>query len=415
MTDGDAAPAEGKPAVTAESGTTYTINGSNVQVEDDNGVALLYDSIIDANGEDRTSLLEDKAEEAMTALNKEPASGSRFAYSFQYLDLVDTNNGNAWVAASKDVTVYWPYPAGTDKDTEFTLLHFEGLHRSMDADDIAGQIESCTVSEVTIVDKTETHIVFKAGSEGFSPFALVWEEKLPDVPVIDPDDDDDDDEPGTVTPDDTGVSDWLDTKNHIQYLSGYGEGKFGPEDNMTRAQAAQMFYNLLLDKDVAITVSFSDVAENAWYAEAVNTLASLGIVDGVGGGLYAPERAITRAEFTVIAMRFAHLDTGGENIFSDVSRSDWFYDQVVGSVKYGWINGYADGTFRPNNTITRAEVTTIVNRMLGRSADREYVDANIGSLTQFNDISRAHWAYYEVMEAANAHDYAIVNGKEDWK
>lgn len=261
----------------------------------------------------------------------------------------------------------------------------------------------------------QTTVNLAAGSvTGDLTFTANWKIKLPDVPVIDPDDDDDD-EPGTVTPDDTGVSDWLDTKNHIQYLSGYGEGKFGPEDNMTRAQAAQMFYNLLLDKDVAITVSFSDVAENAWYAEAVNTLASLGIVDGVGGGLYAPERAITRAEFTVIAMRFAHLDTGGENIFSDVSRSDWFYDQVVGSVKYGWINGYADGTFRPNNTITRAEVTTIVNRMLGRSADREYVDANIGSLTQFNDISRAHWAYYEVMEAANAHDYAIVNGKEDWK
>lgn len=261
----------------------------------------------------------------------------------------------------------------------------------------------------------QTTVNLAAGSvTGNLTFTANWKIKLPDVPVIDPDDDDDD-EPGTVTPDDTGVSDWLDTKNHIQYLSGYGEGKFGPEDNMTRAQAAQMFYNLLLDKDVAITVSFSDVAENAWYAEAVNTLASIGIVDGVGGGLYAPERAITRAEFTVIAMRFAHLDTGGENIFSDVSRSDWFYDQVVGSVKYGWINGYADGTFRPNNTITRAEVTTIVNRMLGRSADREYVDANIGSLTQFNDISRAHWAYYEVMEAANAHDYAIVNGKEDWK
>ena len=260
----------------------------------------------------------------------------------------------------------------------------------------------------------QTTVNLAAGSvTGDLTFTANWKIKLPDVPVVDPDDDDD--EPGTVTPDDTGVSDWLDTENHIQYLSGYGEGKFGPEDNMTRAQAAQMFYNLLLDKDVAITVSFSDVPENAWYAEAVNTLASLGIVDGVGGGLYAPERAITRAEFTVIAMRFAHLDTGGENIFSDVSRSDWFYDQVVGSVKYGWINGYADGTFRPNNTITRAEVTTIVNRMLGRSADREYVDANIGSLTQFNDISRAHWAYYEVMEAANAHDYAIVNGKEDWK
>ena len=266
----------------------------------------------------------------------------------------------------------------------------------------------------------QTTVNLAAGSvTGDLTFTANWKIKLPDVPVIDPnddddDDDDDDDEPGTVTPDDTGVSDWLDTKNHIQYLSGYGEGKFGPEDNMTRAQAAQMFYNLLLDKDVSITVSFSDVSENAWYAEAVNALASLGIVDGVGGGLYAPERAITRAEFTVIAMRFAHLDTGGENIFSDVSRSDWFYDQVVGSVKYGWINGYADGTFRPNNTITRAEVTTIVNRMLGRSADREYVDANIGSLTQFNDISRAHWAYYDIMEAANTHKAVSNSENEIW-
>ncbi len=396
--------------VVAEADTTYTINGSEVKVEDASGVALLFDEIIEHSGSDRTGQLEDKAAGYLGS----PSYRHEYAYEFKYLDLVDTNNGNAWVAASKDVTVYWPLPANADA-ASLKVLHFEGLYRSNENGG-APDVNDAEVNRVENVRIENGYVVFEVGSAGFSPFALVWEEKLPDVPVVDPDDDDDDDdEPGTVTPDDTGVSDWLDTKNHIQYLSGYGEGKFGPEDNMTRAQAAQMFYNLLLDKDVAITVSFSDVAENAWYAEAVNTLASLGIVDGVGGGLYAPERAITRAEFTVIAMRFAHLDTGGENIFSDVSRSDWFYDQVVGSVKYGWINGYADGTFRPNNTITRAEVTTIVNRMLGRSADREYVDANIGSLTQFNDISRAHWAYYEVMEAANAHDYAIVNGKEDWK
>ena len=179
VTDGNAAPAEGKPAVTAESGTTYTINGSDVPVEDASGVALLFDSIIDVSGENRTSLLENKAEDTMETLNKEPASGNRFAYSFQYLDLVDQNNGNAWVKASQDVTIYWPYPAGTNKDTEFTLLHFEGLHREMDTSEIGDQIANCTVSEVTSVKKTDTHLVLKVGSAGFSPFALVWEEKIP--------------------------------------------------------------------------------------------------------------------------------------------------------------------------------------------------------------------------------------------
>ena len=558
VTDGTEAPVEGKPAVAAESGTSYTINDSDVPVEDTSGVALLYDGIIDANGEDRAGMLEDKAEDTMETLNKEPASGNRFAYSFQYLDLVDTNNGNAWVKASQNVTIYWPYPAGTNKDTEFTLLHFEGLHREMDTSEIGDQIANCTVSEVTSVKKTDTHLVLKVGSAGFSPFALVWEEKIPtytitatsngngsitpagvttvqeggsqsytiqadsgyhisDVKVngksvgavesydftdvrsnqtievtfarnssgnggggvttryiieaeagsggeISPDgrvsvssgsdktfritaDEGyeiadvivDGKSVGAVSsytfenvrknhtisvtfqeaeqvadPDDTGVSGWLNTSDHIQYLSGYGGGKFGPTDNMTRAQAAQMFYNLLLDQDVPITVSFTDVAADAWYAKAVNTLASLGIVDGIGGNHYAPERAITRAEFTVIAMRFAHLDTSGENIFSDVTADAWYYDYVVGSIQYGWINGYEDGTFRPNNTITRSEVTAIVNRMLGRSADKVFVDHHADELTQFSDVPGSYWAYYEIMEAANAHDYVKDNGVEDW-
>lgn len=221
-------------------------------------------------------------------------------------------------------------------------------------------------------------------------------------------------EPGPADPFATGVGNWLNTKDHIQYLSGYGDGKFGPTDNMTRAQVAQMFYNLLLNKSVPITVSFTDVAADAWYAQAVNTLASLGIVNGVGSSQFAPERAITRAEFTAIAMRFAHLDTTGENIFSDVKPDDWFYAQVVGSIKYGWITGYTDGTFRPDSTITRAEVTTIVNRMLGRSADKAFVDSYADTLTQFDDVSRTYWAYYQIMEAANAHDYKMINGVEDW-
>ena len=215
-------------------------------------------------------------------------------------------------------------------------------------------------------------------------------------------------------PDETGVSGWLNTTDHMAYMQGYPGNLFGPDDNMTRAEAAQMFYNLLLDKDVAITVSFTDVEESAWYSRAVHVLASLGVLEGVGGGLFAPERSITRAEFTAIAMRFADLKTDGDNPFSDVYEHEWFYDVVVGSVRYGWINGYPDGTFRPYDTIARAEAAAATNRMLGRSADRDYVDAHPGALTRFDDVGTGYWAYYEIMEAANGHTYRRDDAFEDW-
>lgn len=216
------------------------------------------------------------------------------------------------------------------------------------------------------------------------------------------------------TPDDTGVSDWLNTKDHSAYLNGYSNGCFAPNNNMTRAEVAQMFYNLLLNKNVPVTVHFTDVAEDAWYAQAVNTLASLGIIQGVGNHQFAPERVITRAEFTVIAMRFTDLDTSGTNIFSDVNENDWFYEQVVGSIQYGWITGYGDGTFRPGNTITRAEVTIITNRMLGRVADEDYVDDHADELRTFPDVSVSDWAYYNIIEATNSHDHKGSGSSESW-
>lgn len=218
----------------------------------------------------------------------------------------------------------------------------------------------------------------------------------------------------TAHPDETGVSGWLNTKDHFAYLTGYDTGTFGPNKNMTRAEVAQMFYNLLRNKEVPITVSFTDVAPDTWYARAVNTLGSLGIITGVGNNQFEPDRAITRAEFTSIAMRFAKLDTSGENIFSDVSADNWFYGQVVGSIKYGWITGYEDGTFRPLNTITRAEATTIVNQMLGRAADADYVDAHMDKLRQFPDVLDSDWAYYQIMEATNDHGYTKSGSVEDW-
>ena len=227
----------------------------------------------------------------------------------------------------------------------------------------------------------------------------------PYIPPVDPD------EP--ADPDDTGVSDLLNTEDHIQYLFGYPDGTFGPENNMTRAEVAQMFYNLLLDQDVEITKTFDDVPANAWYTKAVNTLASLDIISGVGDNKFEPERSITRAEFTAMAMKFAVGGEEGENIFSDVDENDWFYDAVVNSIQYGWIHGYGDGTFRPNNPITRAEVTAIVNNMLGRAADEDFVDEHAEELTPFSDIEK-HWAYYHIVEATNDHDYTKPSSGENW-
>ena len=217
-----------------------------------------------------------------------------------------------------------------------------------------------------------------------------------------------------VDPDDSGVSDLLNTDDHIQYLFGYPEGTFGPENNMTRAEVAQMFYNLLLDQDVTITKTFDDVPAGAWYAKAVNTLASLGVVSGVGNGDFEPERSITRAEFTSIAMKFAEGKTGGTNIFSDVKSTDWFYRAVVNSTQYGWIHGYGDGTFRPNNPITRVEVTAIVNNMLGREADVDFVTEHYDELNHFSDLAVSHWGYYHIVEATNDHDYTKPSSGENW-
>lgn len=217
-----------------------------------------------------------------------------------------------------------------------------------------------------------------------------------------------------VDPDDSGVSDLLNTDDHIQYLFGYPEGTFGPENNMTRAEVAQMFYNLLLNQDVTITKTFDDVPANAWYAKAVNTLASLGVVSGVGNGDFEPERSITRAEFTSIAMKFAEGKTGGTNIFSDVKSTDWFYRAVVNSTQYGWIHGYGDGTFRPNNPITRVEVTAIVNNMLGREADVDFVTEHYDELNHFSDLAVSHWGYYHIVEATNDHDYTKPSSGENW-
>ena len=219
--------------------------------------------------------------------------------------------------------------------------------------------------------------------------------------------------PGVADPSETGVDQWLRVTDHIAYMHGYDNGNFGPMDNLTRAQAAQLFYRLLVNQDVEITVSFNDVPADAWYAKAVNTLASLSIIKGIGNGKFDPDREISRAEFIVIATRFAKTIDKVNSPFVDVADDAWYAPYVATATSYGWITGVGEGRFAPDDLVTRAEAATIVNRMLARSADREFVDGN--AVQHFSDVTPDAWYYYQIMEAANGHSHRYSeDGYEVW-
>lgn len=215
-------------------------------------------------------------------------------------------------------------------------------------------------------------------------------------------------------PDDTGVSNWLETDEHNAYLTGYPDSTFRADRNMTRAEVAQMFYALLLDKDVTITKSFSDVPDDAWYATAVKTLASLGMMDGYPDGTFRPDEPITRAEFATVGLAFAYDPIDADCSYYDVSASAWYHTYVAQATTYGWIGGYPDNTFRPGNNITRVEVCVIVNNMLGRDADERYIDRNEDELVHFVDLSDSYWGYYTIMESTNTHEYTGSFTNEKW-
>lgn len=503
----------------------YYINDSDLQVSNPTAVKLLVDDLVTDSASQ--AALERHGDAALADAG---ITTSNLSYTFQYLDLVDFSNGNAYVTLgdNQSVDIYWPMPDDAARNTNFYVVHFDGLDRNFtDLDSALSQ------ANVEVYRPTEVNGNLMFSTSTFSPFALVYEKDT--TRPVDPDEpsggdsgggsdsdptgnltiskrvsgaagdrgdtftftvyltDEDGDElesnfyyngdyTGTIgdgdsitlsggesitirnlpvgtryevveeeanedgyvttssgeegvirssqtytaaftntrnaalaTPEETGVDRWLNTDDHIVYLTGYPGDVFGPDNSMTRAEVAQMFYALLRDKNVTITKTFPDVPADAWYATAVNTLASLGMVTGDADGNYRPNDPITRAEFCVIALAFAYEPASYSCNFSDVARTDWFYPYVAQATVYGWIGGYANGSFGPRDFITRAQVTTIVNNMLGRAADQDYVIDHQDELVQFNDLNRTHWAYYQIMEAVNAHDYTKTGGRENWR
>lgn len=214
-------------------------------------------------------------------------------------------------------------------------------------------------------------------------------------------------------------------ERHGAYILGYTDGTFGPSRSMTRAEAAAIFARLLAEKngDTISTVAntrFTDIPAHAWYSGYAKYLNNNGVTYGKSKTIFAPDDAITRAEFTTLAVRFFDVYGDGDaeimeqyKDFNDVSDGYWAAAYIKAAAKHGWINGYGDGSFRADDEINRVEVVTIVNRLLGREADADYIADNLRKLNTFPDVSRKHWAYYAVMEAANTHT-AIPGDSESW-
>ena len=208
----------------------------------------------------------------------------------------------------------------------------------------------------------------------------------------------------------------LNRDDHFAFLYGYTDGTFGPERNMTRVEAVVMFSRLMeekMEEGKTYPCSFSDVPADAWYANAVGYMEQFGIIKGYPDGTFGPYDEITRAQFATIAARFDNL-TSGDSVFTDVPAGHWAADYINFAASKGWVTGYTDGTFRPDEFITRSEVTAFVCRILDRMADADYIAEHKDELERtFTDVKESDWSYLYIMEATNGHDYEKFD-EETW-
>lgn len=215
----------------------------------------------------------------------------------------------------------------------------------------------------------------------------------------------------------------LNTGDHYAYVMGYPDGTVRPNGSITRAEVSAILFRLLSDKtrDEYFTTesSFTDVKAGAWYNNSIATLEKAGvIVDTAKGGAFRPNEAITRAELAAMLAQFSDAKPVKGVKFSDVSAEHWAYEAIAIAAKMGWIEGYPDGTFRPDATITRAEMMTLVNRALERvPSDEDHLLSKRVMLT-FPDCKSGDWFYIAVQEATNSHTYERAatekNGDEQW-
>lgn len=206
----------------------------------------------------------------------------------------------------------------------------------------------------------------------------------------------------------------LNTSDHFAYVQGYPDGTVKPAGNITRAETAAILFRLMDDasrKTYYSTKSgFRDVASGSWYNTYVATLNNAGVITDSSNGYFRPNEAITRAELAAMLAKFSET-TGAANYFNDVSAKYWAANAIAICAKLGWINGYPDGTFRPDKNVTRAELMAMINRATGRAP--KSADAFLPGMKTWIDNTADKWYYLDVQEATNSHSYT-VKGSETW-
>lgn len=383
----------------ADESVAYYVNDSEVTVDADR-VQLLVDSV--SNSTEFNRAMEQDAINKADAQDGVSLSDAQ-AESF-YLDLVDTQNGNTVVTLGDDdkLTIYWPMPSDADENGEFYIVHYDEMDRT--------QVSSLQSDpEIIEVTRDGDHLVFQVGS--FSPFVLVYEEDDGGSHSGgggggSSNDDDDDDKPE------------LNKEDHIAYVSGYPDGTVQPEGYITREEVATIFFRLLTDSSRADFITeynpYPDVEYGRWSYYAITTMTNGDLMLGRPGGVFDPGANITRAEFAVVASLFSNAQYSGPDQFTDIS-DHWARDYINRAAAEGWVAGYPDGTFGPDRFITRAEVMALVNEVLERAPDADYM---LEDMTVWPDNPESAWYYEDVQEATNSHAYVWRNSQhtsEDWE
>ena len=207
----------------------------------------------------------------------------------------------------------------------------------------------------------------------------------------------------------------LNGDDHFAYIQGYADGTVHPDNNITRAQVATIFFRLL-DEDVrddSLTTynTFTDVSADYWANTAISTMSELGVIQGYSDGTFRPNAFITRAQFAAICARFDDTVKRGSSDFTDIN-GHWAKAEIERAATLGWIQGYSDGTFRPNNNITRAQAMTMINRVLCRLPEDE--DDLLRGMNTWTDCNPGDWCYLAVQEATNSHDFQHRGVYESW-
>ena len=193
----------------------------------------------------------------------------------------------------------------------------------------------------------------------------------------------------------------------LTYIIGYPDKGVHPNGDLTRAEAAMIFYRLYDGDYPSFTRrmsngTFKDVSAKNWFYEPVETLYNIGLLEGKSKDTFAPNAPINRAEFAALAARFQNLKYTSGKVFSDVEKGHWAYSYINAASEAGWIQGYPDGTFRPDKEITRTETVTLVNSMINRTVTREKLKA-LNVRNPYNDLAESFWGYTDLMEATVSH------------